>query len=67
MEPIKVVVHGAFGRMGQEVMNTLCRQPDLRPVGAADVTAQGGPYSPASYTHLTLPTILRVWSWVVAE
>ncbi len=36
MEPIKVVVHGAAGRMGREVMAALCRDPDLEPAGAVD-------------------------------
>ncbi len=34
MAPIKVVVHGAFGRMGKEALNALCREPNTEPVGA---------------------------------
>ncbi len=34
MSPIRVVVHGATGRMGQEVLGALCREPDMEPVGA---------------------------------
>lgn len=34
MEPIKVAVHGAFGKMGREVVSALCRAPSLEPVGA---------------------------------
>ena len=36
MEPIKVVVHGALGRMGREVLNALCQDPGLEPVGAVE-------------------------------
>ncbi len=39
MEPIKVIVHGASGRVGQEVVRGVCREQDLRLVGAADVKA----------------------------
>ncbi len=36
MPAIKVVVHGALGKMGQEVLKTVCAQPDMEPVGAVD-------------------------------
>lgn len=36
MEPIRVVVHGALGRMGREVVNALCREPDIQLVGAVE-------------------------------
>jgi len=36
MEPIRVVVHGARGKMGQEVLSALCRDPQLEPVGAVE-------------------------------
>ena len=39
MAPIRVVVHGALGRMGQEVLKALCRESDMRPAGAADMGA----------------------------
>ncbi len=39
--PIKVVVHGALGRVGRETVNTLCRQNDIRLVGAVDRKASG--------------------------
>ncbi|HEY55062.1 MAG TPA: 4-hydroxy-tetrahydrodipicolinate reductase [Dehalococcoidia bacterium] len=39
MKPIKVVVHGALGRMGQTLVNALCRQPDMQIVGAVDLKA----------------------------
>lgn len=35
-QPIKVVIHGAAGRMGREVIAGLCRDPFLEPVGAVD-------------------------------
>ncbi len=39
LEPIRVLVHGALGRMGQEVLNAVCRDPALEPVGAVDAKA----------------------------
>jgi len=36
---IKVVVHGALGRMGREVINAVCRDPQTEPVGAVDKKA----------------------------
>ncbi len=46
-KPIKVAVNGALGRMGNEVLNALCRHPQLEPVGAVDKMA--------SEDKLTLP------------
>lgn len=37
--PVRVVVHGALGRMGREVINALCGDPQLSPVGAVDKRA----------------------------
>jgi 4-hydroxy-tetrahydrodipicolinate reductase len=37
---IAVVVHGAAGRMGSEVINALCRDRSLRAVGAVDLQAK---------------------------
>ncbi|MBI2907544.1 MAG: 4-hydroxy-tetrahydrodipicolinate reductase [Chloroflexi bacterium] len=37
MEPIKVVVRGVSGKMGREVLNALCRDKELEPVGAAEL------------------------------
>ena len=34
MASLKVAVNGATGRMGREVIATLCREPDMEPVGA---------------------------------
>ena len=37
MPPIKVVVHGAMGKMGREVTGALCREPGMEMVGAVDL------------------------------
>jgi len=47
MKKIKVVVNGASGRMGQEVINALCQEPELQIAGAVDIKA--------AEDHLTLP------------
>ena len=39
-ESIRVAVQGALGRMGREVIDTLVKEPDMLPVGAADANAQ---------------------------
>lgn len=39
MGPIKVVVHGALGKMGREVINALSKDPETQLVGAADINA----------------------------
>ena len=39
MAPLKVVVHGASGRMGQEVISAVCREADMQLVGAVDSKA----------------------------
>ena len=39
MSPIRVVVHGAKGRMGGEVLGAICRDPELVAVGAVDLKA----------------------------
>jgi len=36
-KPIRVVVQGALGRMGREVVNALCREPELQIVGAVEL------------------------------
>jgi len=56
MEKISVIVHGAAGRVGQEVVRAVSQEPGLELVGAVDVKAsatelllpEGGkiPYSP---------------------
>lgn len=45
MSKIKVVINGIHGKMGQEVLNTLCNEPDLVPAGGSDYTAQQGELS----------------------
>ena len=37
MKPIRVVVHGAQGRMGKEVINALCQEPETQVVGAVEL------------------------------
>jgi 4-hydroxy-tetrahydrodipicolinate reductase len=39
MAPIRVVVHGASGKMGREVVKTLCRELGLQLVGAVELKA----------------------------
>ena len=39
MKAIRVAVHGASGRVGQEVVNALCHEPDMQIVGAIDLKA----------------------------
>jgi 4-hydroxy-tetrahydrodipicolinate reductase len=39
MKPIKVVVYGALGRVGQTLVDALCREPDMQLVGAVDIKA----------------------------
>jgi len=41
MKSIRVVVHGASGRMGREVVNALCREPEIQLVGAVDLQVSG--------------------------
>jgi 4-hydroxy-tetrahydrodipicolinate reductase len=41
MKPIKVVIHGAFGRVGQVLVNNLFQSPEVKLVGAIDVKAAG--------------------------
>src|ERR1035437_340830 len=36
MKPISVVVHGASGKMGQEVVKAVSREPGMQVVGAID-------------------------------
>jgi 4-hydroxy-tetrahydrodipicolinate reductase len=39
MEPIKVVVHGALGKVGREVVNAVCGEKEMQLVGAVDAKA----------------------------
>jgi 4-hydroxy-tetrahydrodipicolinate reductase len=47
MKPIRVAVHGALGKMGQTLVATLSREPEMQLVGATDIKA--------TQDHLTLP------------
>ncbi len=47
MEPVKVVVYGASGRVGQEVVKAVCQEPETQLVGAVELQV--------SEDHLTLP------------
>jgi 4-hydroxy-tetrahydrodipicolinate reductase len=47
MKRVRVAVHGASGRIGQEVVNTVCQEPELQIVGAVDIKA--------TQDYLTLP------------
>ena len=39
MAPVKVVVHGALGRMGKTVLEAMCKNQETEPVGAVDIMA----------------------------
>lgn len=41
MSPIKVIVHGAVGKVGQEVVRAVCGEDDMQLVGAVDLKAAG--------------------------
>ncbi len=41
MKPIRVVFHGALGRVGGEVVSALCREPEMQLVGGVDIRATG--------------------------
>ena len=45
MSSINVAVHGALGKMGQEVLRAVSGAPDMNPVGAADGMAEPGQIS----------------------
>ena len=47
MKPIKVVVQGAAGRVGQVLINALCREPEMQLVGAVELQV--------TQDYLTLP------------
>ncbi len=37
MKPIRVVVYGALGKVGREVVSALCQEPEMQVVGAVDL------------------------------
>jgi len=41
MSQIKVLVHGAAGRVGQEVIKAVCQEKDMSLVGAVDIKCSG--------------------------
>ena len=41
MKPIKVVVRGALGRMGQEVVRAVCGEPEMQVVGGVELQTVG--------------------------
>ncbi len=41
MEQIRVLVHGAAGRVGQEVVKAVCQEPGMVLVGGVDIKAAG--------------------------
>jgi 4-hydroxy-tetrahydrodipicolinate reductase len=41
MDIIRVAVHGAAGRVGQEVVKAVCQEPGMQLVGAVDLKAPG--------------------------
>jgi 4-hydroxy-tetrahydrodipicolinate reductase len=41
MSQIKVLVHGAAGRLGQEVVKAVCRESDMKLAGAVDLKVSG--------------------------
>jgi 4-hydroxy-tetrahydrodipicolinate reductase len=41
MTPIKVVIHGAAGRVGQVLINTIYGGPEVKLVGAVDIKPSG--------------------------
>ena len=47
MSPVRVVVHGALGKMGREIINALCQEPETQVVGAVELDA--------AEEYLTLP------------
>ncbi len=47
MKPIKVVVQGALGKVGREVVNALCHEPETQIVGAVELQVAAD--------YLTLP------------
>ena len=58
MAPIKVVIHGATGRMGTETVNAVCREDDLALVGATCGRDRGGALSLPNGGEVPLSTNL---------
>ena len=45
MDTIRVIVHGALGRVGREMVNALCQESGIQLVGAVDLKASGATLS----------------------
>ena len=52
MNPIKVVIHGASGRVGQVLINTLQNSPEVKLVGAVDIKVAANKISLADGTYI---------------
>ena len=50
MSPINVVVHGALGRVGKEMVKGVIADPDIKLVGAVDIKANGSQLTEADTT-----------------
>jgi 4-hydroxy-tetrahydrodipicolinate reductase len=50
MEQIRVLVHGAAGRVGQEVVKAVCQEPEMVLVGGVDIKAAGALTKPDGTT-----------------
>lgn len=60
MSPIKVVVHGAMGRMGQVMLKAVCDDSDLEAVGAVDLDELGEePSLPSAPQNIPYSTTLE--------
>lgn len=46
MKPIRVVVYGASGKMGREIINSLCSHPEIEIVGAVELEVSEEFYLP---------------------
>ena len=46
MKPIRIVVYGASGKMGREMINYLCSHPEIEIVGAVELEVSEEFYLP---------------------
>jgi 4-hydroxy-tetrahydrodipicolinate reductase len=58
MEQSKVLVHGAAGRVGQEVIKAVCQEPGMALVGAVDIKATGETLTLADGTTVPFVKVL---------
>jgi 4-hydroxy-tetrahydrodipicolinate reductase len=59
MKPVKVVIFGAAGRVGQVLVDGLYSNPDIKLVGAVDVKASGGKMVLGDGTNIPFSTDLE--------